>query len=75
MAKPEVKKPEETQRIFLVYKGDTGGEYASGFIVEELDLNKDLITKHGKSISKSEPDLFRNCLNTIEWKVRSALGL
>lgn len=51
MAKKEEKEQEMTS-VFVLSKED------GWFVLNEIEIPKDLIIKNGKIISKSEPDIF-----------------
>ena len=70
------KKPKVTvQRAFLIYKDESMGEWANAYGLIEVDIDKETLIKHGKVISKSDPDIPAICLNHLDRKVRESLGI
>lgn len=70
-------KEDEMVRLFHVVKEDLGpnGGWSQAFTVSEYDIPKSLFLKYCKCKSKSEPEMFRECLDILTRKVKVLLGL
>lgn len=60
---------DETQRVIAFYKDH--GAYG----LYEVELPKAVIEKHGKLISKSEPDVFAVLVTHLTKKAREIFGI
>ena len=65
---------DEPQTVIAFFK-EEGEGYAAAFGLIEIEISKALLLKHGKVISKSEPDIFNVFVNNVERKLRALLGI
>jgi hypothetical protein len=64
------------EKVLLIYeeKAESGG-FARSFGIQEIEIDDAILKKHGKVLSKSEPDIFPSFLRSVERKARELFGI
>ena len=62
--------------VLYVYeeKEDQGG-FARAFGIDQYEIDDAILKKHGKLVSKSNPDILSTFLHNIERKARDIFGI
>lgn len=63
------------EKVLLISEEKGGGGFARAFGIEEIEIDDAILKKHGKVISKSEPDIFSTFLINFERKAREIFGI
>lgn len=61
-------------KVLLVRKEAVGG-YSFAASVTEYEISEANLKKHGKLVSKTEPDVFGTVMANLERKAREILGI
>lgn len=77
MSKPKLTVVENPKpvKVLQVFEDSEIGGYCRGFVVREIEIDEDLLKKHGKIVSETVPDKLSNCLNALSNKAQDFLGL
>lgn len=69
-------KKQEIVKVLSVYKDETvEGGFASAFGVKVIEIDKDALTKYGKVVDSTEPDISGIFESNLNRKAREILGL